>query len=96
MHASEAIESFFLQIHHIVDAIMFTPANTRVLVAFYVSNTQYCRLSLVSLLIKSSNNAVINRARRHRYCPPNLPTLDELCDTADDELFSKVVRMNTR
>jgi len=38
-------------------------------------------------------NAVIDRARRHRYCPPNLPTFDELYDTAaDDELFSKVVR----
>jgi len=39
-------------------------------------------------------NTVIDRARRHRYCPPNLPTFDELCDTADDELFSKVVRIN--
>jgi len=27
---------------------------------------------------------VLDRARRHRYTPPDLPTFDELCDTADD------------
>ena len=26
-------------------------------------------------------NAVIDRARRHRYCPPNLPTFDEQLTT---------------
>ena len=39
-------------------------------------------------------NSVIDRARRHGYCPPLLPTFDELCDAADDELFSRVVRMS--
>jgi len=35
---------------------------------------------------------VLDRARRHGYCPPDLPTFDELCDTADEELFSKAVK----
>ena len=39
-------------------------------------------------------NSVINRARRHGYCPPDLPTFDELCDAADDKLFSKTVRLS--
>jgi len=37
-------------------------------------------------------NTVIDRARRLGYCSPDLLTFDELCDIADDELFSKVVR----
>ena len=37
-------------------------------------------------------NFVIDRARRLVYCSPDLRTFDELCDTADDELFSKAVR----
>jgi len=36
-------------------------------------------------------NSVIDRARRLLYCSPDLPTLDELCDIADDELFGNVV-----
>jgi len=39
-------------------------------------------------------NLVIDRARRLGYCSPALLTFDELCDTADDELFSKVVRQS--
>ena len=27
-------------------------------------------------------------------CSPDTPTFDELCDTADDELFSKAVRLS--
>jgi len=37
-------------------------------------------------------NSVIDRARRHAYCPADLLSFDELCDAADDELFSKTVR----
>ena len=33
-------------------------------------------------------NLVIDRARRLGYCSPDLLTFDELCDIADDELFS--------
>jgi len=32
-------------------------------------------------------------ARRLGYCSPDTPTFDELCDTADDELFSKLVQL---
>jgi len=39
-------------------------------------------------------NSVLDRARRHGYCPPDLPTFDELCDTADEELFSKTVKLS--
>jgi len=31
---------------------------------------------------------VIDRARRLGYCSPDTPTFDELCDTAEDELYS--------
>ena len=31
-------------------------------------------------------NSVIDRARRHGYCPADLPSLEELCEDADDEL----------
>ena len=37
---------------------------------------------------------MIDRARRHGYCSPDLPTFDELCDAADDELFRKTVRLS--
>jgi hypothetical protein len=39
-------------------------------------------------------NSVIDRARRQGYCSIDLPSFDELCDTVDDELFSKVVRLS--
>jgi len=39
-------------------------------------------------------NSVLDRARRHGYCPPDLPTFDELCDIADEELFSKTVKLS--
>ena len=32
-------------------------------------------------------DSALDRARRHGYCPANLPTFDKLCDNADDELF---------
>jgi len=35
-------------------------------------------------------DSVINRARRLGYCSPDTPTFSDLCDNADDELFSKV------
>jgi len=38
-------------------------------------------------------NLVIDRARRLGYCSPDTPTFDELCDIADDQLFSKAVRL---
>jgi len=37
-------------------------------------------------------NSVVDCARRHGYCPADLPSFEELCDAADDELFSKTVR----
>jgi len=39
-------------------------------------------------------NSAIDGARRHGYCSPDLSTFDELCDAADDELFSKTVRLS--
>ena len=34
-------------------------------------------------------NLLINRAKRYGYCLPDLPTFEELCNTADDQLFNK-------
>ena len=39
-------------------------------------------------------NTVIDRARRLGYCSPDLLTFDELCDAADDKLFSKAVPLS--
>jgi len=39
-------------------------------------------------------DSVLDRARRHRYCPLDLPTFDELCNIADDELFGRAMRQN--
>jgi len=36
-------------------------------------------------------NSVIDRGRRLGYCLPDLPTFDELCDIADDVLWSNHV-----
>jgi len=33
----------------------------------------------------------LERAKRYGYCMPDLPTFEELCDTADDQLFNKTV-----
>ena len=39
-------------------------------------------------------DSMIDRARRNRYCALDLPSFDVLCDDADDELFSKAVRLS--
>jgi len=39
------------------------------------------------------NSVIVRDCRRHGYCPANLPTFEKLCDAADDELFSKVIRL---
>ena len=39
-------------------------------------------------------DSVLDRARRHGYCPPDLPTFDELCNTADDELFVRAILLS--
>jgi len=36
-------------------------------------------------------DALFHRARRQGYCPPDLPSFEELCDSTDDELFRKAV-----
>ena len=36
-------------------------------------------------------NALTDRAKRLGYCAEDLPTVDELCDVADDDLFYKIV-----
>jgi len=36
-------------------------------------------------------NLLLERAKRYGYCMPDLPTFEELCDTADDQLFNKTV-----
>ena len=36
-------------------------------------------------------DSVIDRAIRLEYCPPGLPTFDEVWDAADDELFSNAI-----
>jgi len=41
---------------------------------------------------RQSINSVIDRAKRLGYCSPDLTTLDELRDIADDVLFGKVVQ----
>jgi len=47
-------------------------------------------------LMKASDrqriNLVIDRARRQGYCSPDLPTFDELCETADNKLIDKIMR----
>ena len=44
--------------------------------------------------IKRYCNSVIDRSGRLGYCSPDTSAFDELCDTADDELFSKAVRLS--
>jgi len=39
-------------------------------------------------------NLVIDRARCHGYCSPDLPILDDLCDAADYELFANAARLS--
>ena len=36
-------------------------------------------------------NLLFDRAKRCGYCMPDLPTFEELCETADDQLFNKTV-----
>ena len=36
-------------------------------------------------------NLLLERANRYDYCMPDLLTFEELCDTADDQLFNKTV-----
>jgi len=37
-------------------------------------------------------SSVMDRARHLGYCSPDTPTFEELCDTADDDLFTKALR----
>ena len=41
-------------------------------------------------------NALFHRAHCQGYCLPDLPTFEELCDSADDEIFSKAVRLTNQ
>jgi len=34
----------------------------------------------------------MDRARRLGYCSPDISTFEQLCDTADDDLFTKALR----
>jgi len=36
-------------------------------------------------------NLLLEHAKRYGYCMPNLPTLEELCNATDDQLFNKNV-----
>ena len=49
---------------------------------------------LASMSDSQCIDSVIDRARRNGYCAPDLPSFDVLCDDADDELFSKAVRLS--
>ena len=40
------------------------------------------------------SRAVIDRARRHGYCSADMPSFEQLCEDADNELFGKVVRFS--
>jgi len=42
---------------------------------------------------RNSIDSVLDRARRHGYCPLDLPTFDELCNIADDKLFGRAMRL---
>jgi len=39
-------------------------------------------------------DSVLDHARRHRHCPPDLPTFDELCNIAGDELFGRAMLLS--
>ena len=39
-------------------------------------------------------DSVLDRARRHGYCPLDLPKFDKLCHIADDELFGRAMRLS--
>ena len=49
---------------------------------------------LASMSDRQRIDSVIDRARRNGHCAPDLPSFDVLCDDADDELFSKAVRLS--
>ena len=36
-------------------------------------------------------NSLLDRAKRYGYCEPSLPTFEVLCQTADEQLFNKIV-----
>ena len=40
-------------------------------------------------------DSVLDRARRYGYYAPDLPTFDELCNIAVDELFGRAMRLST-
>ena len=52
------------------------------------------RRGLASTSDRQRIDSVIDRARRNGYCASDLPSFDELCDDADDELFNKAVRLS--
>jgi len=39
-------------------------------------------------------DSVLDPTRHHGYCPPDLPTFEELCNIADDELFIRAMRLS--
>jgi len=36
-------------------------------------------------------NSLLDQAKRYGYCEPSLPTFEVLCQTADEQLFNKIV-----
>ena len=63
----------------------------------WVNSREYCICCIGNIISISYQriNSVIDRVLRHGYCSPDLPTFDDLCDAADDELFAKAARLST-
>ena len=70
------------------------------LMRHFSSRQMHCRhdhivhlYSSMRIHLSTTTPILIDRARRLGYCAQNLQNFDELCDAADDELFSKVAQL---
>ena len=57
----------------------------------YAASTWY---GLTKASDRKRIHSVLDRVRRHGYCPIDLPAFDELYKTADDELFGRAMRLS--
>jgi len=59
----------------------------------HLANT--IELGLTKAADRKRIDSVLDRARRHGYCPLDLPLFDKLCKIADDELFGRAMRLSS-
>ena len=72
-------------------AVCINPATSEAIISAFLTTRDEWEMSVWHRRINRTPYCVPYTCQG--YCSPDLPTFEELCDSADDELFGKAVRL---